>query len=288
MTEAIANNFQTTLSGNVNNSTTTIPLTSVTGAPSGGNWRLLVGSEIMLVTSVASLNATVTRGVEGTSAASHNSGDLATAVLTAASLVQVIADHAPTPSVLQAKFGGTGSITGVTLDDTPTAGNTLLLAATGSNSGFLSGMTQTNVTWTAIKQFTNGGGIKVELWAGHVNASAGKAITFTNPNSFESVMVMEITASVSSTPVAGSTQSGEQNGDTIEIAATTAGHLVAAMSAVDNTTSGNWSQVSMSVPFVGINSERVSVIAGYSSGGRTYAGAHGSPTAGGVILAEIT
>lgn len=192
------------------------------------------------------------------------------------------------PNVRQAKFGGTGAITGITLSDTPVVGNTLLMAFTGSNSGFISALACTNVTWTLINRFTNAGGIKVELYAGAVGSSPGTAITFTNPNSFESVLCIEVDAVVSSTPVAGLASNGEMNADTIEIAATTADHLIAAMAAVDNTSAGNWTDLSISVPFSGINRERISLICGYSNGGRAYAGAHGSPVAGGVIIGEIS
>lgn len=85
-TEKLNNRAQTTLNGGVNNSTTTVAVTSATGFPTTGNFRILVDSEIMLVTSVSGNNFTVTRAQEGTTGAVH--ADLATCshVITAASM----------------------------------------------------------------------------------------------------------------------------------------------------------------------------------------------------------
>lgn len=91
-TEKYVNNAQTTLNGSINNSTTTVVVTSAASFSASGNFRIIVDSEIMLVTSVSSNTFTVTRGVEGTSGASHSSGASCTHVLTAASLLKIISD----------------------------------------------------------------------------------------------------------------------------------------------------------------------------------------------------
>lgn len=95
--ELTANNYATTLSGAAGSGDATISVASTTGAPSAtlGNWRVLVDSELMLVTSVSGTTLTVTRGIEGTVAASHSSGAAVTHVLTAASLIQVLRDQSP-------------------------------------------------------------------------------------------------------------------------------------------------------------------------------------------------
>lgn len=82
-TEQLANNISTTLSGSINNSVTALSLTSATGFPSSGNFRIFIDSEIMTVTARSGTTLTVTRGAEGTTAASHTSGATITVVLTA-------------------------------------------------------------------------------------------------------------------------------------------------------------------------------------------------------------
>jgi hypothetical protein len=89
-TEQFTNSAATTLNGGINNSTTSVVVQSATGFPTTGNFRILIDSEILLVTSVAGATFTVAaRGtIEGTSAASHSNGAAVTEVLTAGSLSQ--------------------------------------------------------------------------------------------------------------------------------------------------------------------------------------------------------
>lgn len=84
--ERFANNAATTLNGAINNSTTSVVVTSAAAFPSAGNFRILIDSEILLVTSVSGNTFTVTRGVEGTTAASHSDAAAVTHVLTATAL----------------------------------------------------------------------------------------------------------------------------------------------------------------------------------------------------------
>lgn len=87
MAENFANNYSTALDGAINNSQTTFDVLSVSGAPAV-NFRIKVENELMLVTGVSSLTFTVTRGIEGTTAASHADGTLVTHVLTAGAIAQ--------------------------------------------------------------------------------------------------------------------------------------------------------------------------------------------------------
>jgi hypothetical protein len=80
--ELFANNAQTTLNGGINNSTTSITVTSGSVFPSTGNFRILIDSEIMLVTSRSSNILTVVRAKESTTAASHNDLSTVTMVIT--------------------------------------------------------------------------------------------------------------------------------------------------------------------------------------------------------------
>lgn len=81
-TEQFANVASTTLNGTINNSVTSLVVASATGFPSSGQFRILIESEILLVTAVAGTTFTVTRGAESTTAASHTSGVAITHVLT--------------------------------------------------------------------------------------------------------------------------------------------------------------------------------------------------------------
>lgn len=86
--EKLANNAATTLNGGINNSTTTVVVTDASAFPAAGNFRIIVDSEIMLVTAVSSNTFTVTRGTEGL-AASHLNAAAVTHVITAASLPKI-------------------------------------------------------------------------------------------------------------------------------------------------------------------------------------------------------
>ncbi len=91
MTENFSNEFQTTLNGAINDSTTSVVVTSATGAPAA-NFRIRIGAEYMLVTAVAGTTFTVTRGLEGSTAAAHSNLATVTHVLTAGGLIQKVAE----------------------------------------------------------------------------------------------------------------------------------------------------------------------------------------------------
>ncbi|HEY4364474.1 MAG TPA: hypothetical protein VGN17_26145 [Bryobacteraceae bacterium] len=84
--EQYVNDPGTTLNGSINNSVTSLTASSSIGYPSGGNFRILIDSEIMIVTAVSGTTWTVTRGAEGTTAASHTSGATINSILTAGAL----------------------------------------------------------------------------------------------------------------------------------------------------------------------------------------------------------
>lgn len=83
---------QSTLNGAINNSTTTVVLTSAASFPAAGNFRIRVENEIMKVTGVSSNTLTVVRAQEGTSAASHADTTAVTEVLTASAIDAIRAD----------------------------------------------------------------------------------------------------------------------------------------------------------------------------------------------------
>lgn len=90
--ELYTNNYQTTLSSGVNDSTTTIP---VTAAPPSAltkancQWRLIIESEIMLVTGVSGSNLTVIRGYDGSTNVAHSSGIKVANIFTAQSTQRI-------------------------------------------------------------------------------------------------------------------------------------------------------------------------------------------------------
>lgn len=97
MAENLANEFQTTLAAAITGTgDTSISLSSTAGAPAP-NYRIRIDDELMLVTAVSGsgpYTATVTRGVEGTTAATHSNGATVTHVLTAGGLTQYVSEHA--------------------------------------------------------------------------------------------------------------------------------------------------------------------------------------------------
>lgn len=100
--EQFANNAQTTTTGVVNNSSdpVTVAVTSATGFPTAGNFRIKIDSEILLVTAVSGLNFTATRAQESTTIATHASGATVTHILTAASLKAAINERVVTAEMV--------------------------------------------------------------------------------------------------------------------------------------------------------------------------------------------
>jgi len=95
MTENTANTYATTLNngGTLNSGDTSMVVTSATGSPAA-NFRVKIENELILVTAKSGTTFTITRGIEGTTAASHADGSAVTHVLTSASLAQLIAEGA--------------------------------------------------------------------------------------------------------------------------------------------------------------------------------------------------
>jgi hypothetical protein len=86
--EQLKNDAFTTLNGAINNSQTTITVTTGSVFPSAGNFRIRVGDEIMLVTARSTNDLTVVRGQEGTTAASASNAADVIHVLTAPGLTR--------------------------------------------------------------------------------------------------------------------------------------------------------------------------------------------------------
>jgi len=86
--EQFANGGLSALDAGIDDSVTSLTVKSAVGFPTGGNFRIVIDSEIMLVTDVQGKTFTVTRAQEGSSAASHDADAAVFHVLTAGSLAQ--------------------------------------------------------------------------------------------------------------------------------------------------------------------------------------------------------
>ena len=84
VTEQLAVNARSTLNGAITNSQTTLAVNSATPFPLAPQFRIVVDSEIMLVTGVSSSTFTVVRGTEGTLAVLHADNSPVSLILTPA------------------------------------------------------------------------------------------------------------------------------------------------------------------------------------------------------------
>lgn len=95
MAEQFANAASTTLNSPITALATSLVVNSAAGFPTIPNFRIIVESEIMLVTGVLGTTFTVTRGQESTTAVQHSQGVTVVHIITAGGLVQGIRDNAP-------------------------------------------------------------------------------------------------------------------------------------------------------------------------------------------------
>ncbi len=146
--ELFANQASTTLNGAINNSVTSVVVTDGSVFPATGNFRVLCGSELMLVTARSSNTLTVERGIEGTSNNSHANTDPIALNLTTGGIDQWLKDSVPLagyhkPLGIISNDAGTAllnaaSFTGVNMSTstvTDQSGTILLraIAASGNN-----------------------------------------------------------------------------------------------------------------------------------------------------------
>ena len=93
--EQYSNDAVTTLASTIDSSVTSLTVDSATNFPTVGNFRLLIGSELMLVTSVSGAVFTVVRGIENTVALGHTAGDQVVLIVSTESFARLVADHVP-------------------------------------------------------------------------------------------------------------------------------------------------------------------------------------------------
>lgn len=87
--ELYTNNGVSTLSAGIDNDDTSLSVADGSVFPSTGNFRIRIDNELLLCTARSSNTLTVTRGAEGTTPASHNSGARVAHVLTAGAITQI-------------------------------------------------------------------------------------------------------------------------------------------------------------------------------------------------------
>lgn len=89
------NNAESTITASINNSSdpVTVSVADAAEFPSNGNFRILIDSEILLVTSVSGSDFTASRAQEGTSIASHSNGATVRLIFTSGAFDQAINDR---------------------------------------------------------------------------------------------------------------------------------------------------------------------------------------------------
>lgn len=90
--ERWSNGGESTLNGAISDSATSLTVNSASPFPSSPDFRLVIDSEIVLVTAVSGSTFTIERAQEGTSAAAHSSSATVSLYLTAGSMDQAFKD----------------------------------------------------------------------------------------------------------------------------------------------------------------------------------------------------
>lgn len=133
MAYSFANNFTTTLSGNITSGATSLGVVSATGSPSSGDFVIMVylltngvasNVELMLVTAGQGTNTwTVTRAQEGTAAVSHAAGEQVSQMWTKAGLDSLGSGYWPflSPSGISGAVAATRYVGG-TASGAPSSG----------------------------------------------------------------------------------------------------------------------------------------------------------------------
>lgn len=135
-----------------------------------------------------------------------------------------------TPVILDSAFGGAT----LTLGSTHGSGTRFVLGFNGSDNS-LTSIAQTNVTWAAVKTFTDSGGTHYEVWVGIATGTSGTSVAITTSSSFTSACVGAISDAL--TPTLGANTAVNKTGqDQVNLSGATPGSLLALMTGNDNTT----------------------------------------------------
>jgi len=93
--ERLENGSVSNLNGTINDTTTTVAVGDAGVFSSVPQFRIIIDSEIMLVTAIAGNNFTVTRGAEGTTASAHTNGAVVAQIITREGLQRYHRDWSP-------------------------------------------------------------------------------------------------------------------------------------------------------------------------------------------------
>ena len=143
----------TTLSASANNSTTSITVAALSGFPAQTPWTAILDAdtaseEVVTVTNVSGTTLTVTRGVDGTSAVSHNAGAVFRHGVSARDFDETnshVNDNSTdvhTQYVTKALVDAKGDLVTATADNTPArlavgTNDFILTAASGETTGLI-------------------------------------------------------------------------------------------------------------------------------------------------------
>ena len=143
----------TTLSASANNSTTSITVAALSGFPAQTPWTAILDAdtaseEVVTVTNVSGTTLTVTRGVDGTSAVSHNAGAVFRHGVSARDFDETnshVNDNSTdvhTQYVTKALIDAKGDLVTATANDTPArlavgSNGQVLVAASGESTGLI-------------------------------------------------------------------------------------------------------------------------------------------------------
>jgi hypothetical protein len=170
MTEQFANGPFSSLNGAITSGALTLVVNSATNYSTSGNFRILVGSEIMLVTGVSGTTFTVTRAQEGTAAAAHADGSQVIQLVTAGALAQLKLDAIPVSTTTSSNFTqpAIGSTVSVSVANTVWM-YVGLFVYVGGGGGYYSVNSITNSTTVVLK---NLGDVSNAAAAGTISSGA--------------------------------------------------------------------------------------------------------------------
>lgn len=131
MAEQLANNAASTLSSGIDNIVTSLTVANGTVFPASGNFRIVIDSEIIIVGArTGNTLSSLTRGAEGTTAASHSSGAAVTHVVTKGGLDAYLSDALAGAGLISVTVvSATGTYT------TPAGATKLIVECVGGGGG---------------------------------------------------------------------------------------------------------------------------------------------------------
>ncbi|MBS0207499.1 MAG: hypothetical protein JSS27_00960 [Planctomycetes bacterium] len=187
MAEQLVNNGASTLVAAISRAQTTCAIHDASSFPTAGNFRVVVDSELMLVTSVSGNTLTVTRGIEDSVADAHDANAAVVAVMTAGGITQFVAEQ------VVADDDDSAYLQHVSQDTSPALGGNLSLAghnvggATAAEVGYLSGVTaaiqgQLNARVLAANNLSDLGSVstaRTNLGLGSLATQAASSVAIT-------------------------------------------------------------------------------------------------------------